>query len=310
MFAGKVTLSESDADMQQKRRFRRADFHRMIRLFVGTDTILSGVTNDISTHSASMFVSLKGAAAFFGGAKAGEQVRIPFSTVKERLLNQAVLMAFDADDLAEPVNLHILRVEPSWKKGYDIFLGCRFASDDTFLMRKLETVCPGLLPGKEPEGDRYVSESLRRCRDAMQKERAARFTFDYSNKYTHVHAHRDFVARLVSLYEFSEMEQYHVKLLADELLTNAFLYGALEPGRDRTILTLMLQPGRLYFSVRDFAGRVFNDYPFHFRRNEKGTEGGLSLVEAYADDWEVATEEGQHTDVSFFKVSARAEEQT
>lgn len=294
-----------DSKDTQKRRNKRAEFHRRIKLFLGSDTVLSGVSNDISAQSASFFVSLKGAASFFSeGGKKGDYLKMKFSRIREKLVNQTVLLAVDDGDIGgEPISLSVLRVEPSWKKGYEIFLGGRFLGDNAFLRKRLEKLCPSLVPGAAGKWEKYVSESLQGFRQDMLRDRASAFKFEYTNKYAHVQLFRDLVTKTAALYDFKDMELYRIKLLADELLTNAFLYGSMEPGRDCTALTIMLLPGRFLMTVRDFGGRLFNDYPYHVRKTVKGSEGGLSLVEAYSDDWQVETMPKEHTDVSFYLTS-------
>ncbi len=270
-----------------------------MRLYLESDVTLHGITHDVSTHSVAVFVNLKNASALYGAVAAG---RAPLSAIKGKLLGQTALLEI-AEEGLDPINFTIQRVEPSWKKGFHLFIGGRFVNADEFLVKKLEQVCPALLPGPR-QREVYVSEGLPDFLEDLRRLRAEEFVCEFSNGYHNVRDHRDLVTALAAHHEFPEEEIYGIKLLADEALMNAFLYGSIEPGRDRTQLRALLAPGRIYLAVRDYAGIEFDDFPYHFRKERADQRGGLSLLEELSDDWQVQTVPGEYTEVCFFKAVA------
>ncbi|MBF0198064.1 MAG: hypothetical protein HQL32_10145, partial [Planctomycetes bacterium] len=79
-------------------------------------------------------------------------------------------------------------------------------------------------------------------------------------------------------------------------------YGSSEKGRDKTSLNLMFGEDGMLFEIIDYGGKFFDDMPYHSRKDlQKSQLGGLTLVEAYSDDWEVDIDVGNSTKVTFFK---------
>ena len=273
---------------------------RKVRIFLDSETTLEGVTHDISTQGAAFFLSLKNGSSFFCPEE--RSGKIPFSFIRSKLKDQVILVDLQDTDL-EPVNFEITRIEPSWKKGFHIFLGGRFRGINEFLVKQIEQICPRVLRGGAPR-EIYVSDSLPAFRKNLLKEKAEVYRYRFTNNYRNIGLHRDLVARLAEAFEFGEKDVYYIKLLVDEILMNAFLYGALAPGKDCTELDILLSHGKLLITVKDFAGREFDDYPYHFRQEKKHEKGGLSLIEELSDDWQVTNKPGKTTEVSFFKTAS------
>lgn len=281
------------------RRYHRAEFAREVQVFLDNETSLHGLTRDLSTDSVSIFVTLRGARDYFSDAINDGHIKL--SAIKEKLIDQVLLLSIGDANLSEPLDLTILRVEISWQKGYDLFIAGKFANLNDFQTKELEKACPNVLVRKEVD-HHYRSSTLPIFRNKMESLNAETVSLEYTSNYANVRSSRDFVANLAQTHEFSEEEVYQIKLMADELLMNAFLYGSKEEGRNTTKVKVRIGPPGILFEVTDHAGTHFNDRPYHLRRDVRaGPVGGLALIEAYSDDWQVDIHRNTFTRVTFFK---------
>lgn len=279
------------------------------------------VTNDISPKNLSLFVSLKGAGKFFSTPSENGKAKIKFSEIRNKLSGQNLMISIDDKMFTEPVNFVVKRVEPSWRKGFELYVAGLFGDIDDFMSRELNMLCKRLYMEKSGQVDnaddaeaveqgnkskkRYVSDDLKAFEAEMDEEGPDVFTYSYTNGFAQVKVHRDLIANLMKVYEFSDPECYQVKLAVDELLMNAYLYGSIEPGRDRTEVHVKMLQGKMLLSVKDMAGVDFDDSPYHTRKKfDPSRMGGLSLVQLYTADWHVFTKSGEFTKITFYKTSA------
>lgn len=289
---------------QSSRRKRRANFQRDIKVFLGSDVILTGKTKDISFQSVSFFLSLKGSSQYFlkKGWRKGE--KIPLKLIKAALFEELILISFDDEHLSEPIDLKITRVETSWQKSYDLFVAGIFqtANANEFFVKDLGNLCPELKESPSRH-EKYLSEKLPFFKQKLIEEKASYLHLEFSNSYHHVQSIRDLTASLADKYGFLEEEVYQIKLISDELLMNAFLYGTSDlMEQDKSILNLYFGQSGMIFEITDHGGKYFNDHPYHFRKGLSLEQlGGLALVEAYSDDWQVEIDPGKSTKVTYFK---------
>lgn len=288
------------------RRYHRADFAREVQVFLDSETTVHGMTRDLSTDSVSIFLSLKGAKEFLKDVLL-EDGQIKLSSLKKKLVGQTLLISINDGKLKEPIDLRVLRVEISWQKGYDIFIAGKIENLNEFQKKELEDACPQVVVRQETD-NHYISSTLPIFKKKIENDANMQYIhMEYTSSYANVRSTRDYIANLADRHEFPEEEVYQIKLMADELLMNAFLYGSTEKGRNHSSLKVHIGQAGILFEVTDHAGHHFNDRPYHLRRDVRsGPVGGLALVEAYSDDWQVDIHRGKFTRVTFFKT--RSEE--
>lgn len=289
------------------RRYHRAEFAREVHVFLDSDTTAHGLTRDLTPDSVSIFLSLKGAQSYFKDV-VGEDGQAKLSTVRKKLINQTVLVSIGDAQVSEPLDILVLRVDPSWQKGYDLFIAGRFQNLNDFQIKELEKACPSVLVRQSADAP-YRSSSLPNFKQKLENEEHEKIRLEYTNSYPNVRSTRDYVATLAGYHGYPEEEVYQIKLISDELLMNAFLYGSKEIGKNTTKLNLTFGPSGMIFEVIDQEGAHFNDRPYHLRRDVRsGPVGGLALVEAYSDDWQVESHQGNFTKVTYFKTKTTSEE--
>jgi anti-sigma regulatory factor (Ser/Thr protein kinase) len=301
-----VLIGQIILEKHRVRRYHRADFAREVQLFLDSETTIHGLTRDLSTDSVSIFVSLKGAKEFFSDVLSDDG-QLKLSALKKKFIGGTLLVSINDTSLREPINLKVLRVEISWQKGYDIFLAGKFQNLDDFQTKELEKACPSVLVRQETD-QHYSSSTLPTFKSKLESDPSLQFIhLEYTSSYANVRSTRDYIANLADRHEFNEEEVYQIKLMVDELLMNAFLYGSTEKDRNHSNIKLHIgQPGMI-IEVTDHGGNHFNDRPYHLRRDVRsGPVGGLALIEAYSDDWQVDIHREKFTRVTFFKT--RSEE--
>lgn len=283
------------------RRYHRADFAREVQVYLDSETVAHGLTRDLSTDSVSIFLSLKGVREYFKDECPPEGGPIKLSKLKKKIVGQTLMLAVNDAHLNEPLDLNVLRVESSWQKGYDIFVAGKFVNLNDFQVKELEKACPQVIE-RQDTSDRYVSATLPAFKNKIENESSDQITLEYTSNYANVRSTRDYITNLSDRHEFNEEEVYQIKLMVDELLMNAFLYGSTEPGRNTTKVKILIGPSGILMEVTDHAGQHFNDHPYHLRRDVRaGPVGGLALVEAYSDDWQVDLHKGTFTRITFYK---------
>jgi anti-sigma regulatory factor (Ser/Thr protein kinase) len=286
--------------LQKSRLVHRSSYCRKIKLFLDSEEILTGITKDISPHSLSMFISLKGAIPYLENKGLLKDKKISLNKIKKFLQNETVLISFEDDKIKEPIDIRILRIESSWKKGYEIFIAGQFENIDEFIAKGIENYCP------EEKGKvdkkKYISTKIPHLKEFIEEDHPNKLNFDFNNSYSHVILMRDFIASLAEKYNFSAEDVYFIKLIADEVLMNAFLYGSTIVGRDKTLLNIIINSQGIIVEVTDFAGVYFDDTPYHVRKELSLKQlGGLALIEAYSDDWQVDIENNVQTTLTFCK---------
>mgnify|MGYP006424491943 CR=1 FL=1 len=289
------------------RRYHRAEFAREVQVFLDSDTTAHGLTRDVTPESVSIFLSLKGAQGFLKGI-IGNDGQAKLSEIRQKLVNELILISIGDANVSEPLDLLVLRVDPSWQKGYDLFIAGRFQNLNDFQIKELEKACPSVLVRQSSDAP-YRSSSLPIFRKQLETGENEKVQLQYTNSYPSVRSARDYVATLAGYHGFPEEEVYQIKLISDELLMNAFLYGSRDDEKNITKLNLTFGPSGMIFEVVDHAGAHFNDRPYHLRRDVRsGPVGGLALVEAYSDDWQVEINKGNYTKVTYFKSKTTSDE--
>lgn len=293
------------------RRYHRADFAREVQVFLDNETSVHGLTRDLSTDSVSIFLSLKGADHFLEDIVPEKGEPIKLSKLKAKLLNQVLLLSINDSNLNEPLDLMVLRVEISWQKGYDIFIAGKLQNLNDFQSKELEKACPSVLVRQETSSH-YISSTLPLFRKKLElDENLQSIQLEYTSSYANVRSTRDYITNLADRHEFCEEDVYQIKLMTDELLMNAFLYGSTEKGRNHSTVKVLISKEGILFEVTDHAGHHFNDRPYHLRRDVRsGPVGGLALVEAYSDDWQVDIHRNTFTRVTFYKTRSEESENT
>lgn len=283
------------------RRYHRTEFAREVQVYLDSETIAHGMTRDLSTESVSVFLSLKGVRGYFKAECELDHLDKSLSFLKAKLIDETVMLVVNDDHLNEPLSFKVLRLEISWQKGYDIFLAGKFVNLNDFQLKELEQACPQVIERQVAE-ERYLSTTLPVFKKRIEAEGADLILMDYTSTYDNVRSARDYITNLSDRHDFNDEEVYQIKLMVDELLMNAFLYGSTEPDRNRTKVRIWMGASGLLVEVVDHAGHPFNDYPYHMRRDVRaGPVGGLALIEAYSDDWQVDIHKGTLTRVTFFK---------
>ena len=129
-------------------------------------------------------------------------------------------------------------------------------------------------------------------------------------KYLYIAHMRDLCESLALEMGFSEDDAFGIKLVVDEILTNAFEHGCTHPGNDKIDFKVSFAGTGIFICVRDPGGKPF-DY-----RKYKGFEvsspdsvgSGLCLVDKFTDEWVVNTKPGEYTEVMSFKRKSGKEE--
>jgi anti-sigma regulatory factor (Ser/Thr protein kinase) len=285
------------------RRIHRSSYRKPLKLFLENGDVLTGVSKDISKNSVSMFVSLKGGIAYLKNEGIIKDHKISLSKVKKFFRNQATLISLEDDSIHEPINLRILRVEPSWRKHYDIFIAGEFENVNEFISKEIESAVPD--EEEKTENKKYVSKKIPKFKEMVEEDHPNHLNFEVNNSYSHVMLMRDFIASLAEKYHFAEQDIYLLKLISDEVLMNAFLYGSTVKGRDKTKISISINSHGVLIEVTDFAGIPFDDTPYHARKELTLSQlGGLALIEAYSDDWQIDTDKNVQTTLTFYKTNS------
>lgn len=290
--------------VSKPREVHRSSFCKDLKIFLDTNVILKGVSRDISINSISMFISLKGAAPFFKNN--GIDIKhINLNDIKKVLKEQIILVAFEHNEIElEPMDMKVLRIEVSWQKAYDIFIAGQLENIDEFTRKKIESIEPEV--EQKVHEKRYKSSKLPIFKKMLESHHAHKIKIEYTNSYNQVLATRDYITNLVSKYSFPKEEQYQLKLISDEALMNAFLYGSTLEGRNHTEINIEICQYGVLVEITDFAGKYFDDTPYHSRKNLTMKQlGGLTLIGAYSDDWQVVTLPNKKTTLTFFKSNSQ-----
>ncbi len=289
--------------LNKSRLVHRSSYCRKIKLFLDSEEILTGITRDISPQSLSMFISLKGAVPYLEQKGLIKDKKVSLNKIKKFLQNETVLISFEDDNIQEPVDIRILRVESSWKKSYEIFLAGQFENIDEFIAKGIEKFCPE--EKEKVNKKKYVSTKIPQFKEVVEEDHPNKLNFEFNNSYAHVILMRDFIASLTEKYNFSDEDVYLIKLISDEVLMNAFLYGSTVKGRDKTLLNITINSHGIIVEITDFAGIDFDDTPYHVRKELSLKQlGGLALIEAYSDDWQVDIDKNVQTTLTFCKTNS------
>lgn len=293
-------MTAKKADKSVSRRYRRAAFTRETRLIFGENTDVWGVSNDISPNSLSLFIPAKEVLKYLKNKGFNVESVDDILGFRKGLKDEKVMLAFQDPELSSPLTFRIQRIEASWQKGFDLFIAGGLENLDEFHRKSIEEICPLLKTDEKKK--RYVSKELPDFKNQLISEGGSCFQMEFANYFDHISICRDTITLLAEKAGFREEDAYIIKLMSDEVLMNAFLYGSVHPGKDKTRIKVLTSESGILVEVQDFAGRVFDEYPYHFRKNLSTEQlGGLSLVEAYSDDWQVDFVPGQQTVLTFFK---------
>ncbi len=129
-------------------------------------------------------------------------------------------------------------------------------------------------------------------------------------RFRYIMCMRDMCEKLAAGTGFTKDEIFAVKLAFDEVLTNAFMHGCVHPGDDRIEIRLSIVEGGIYARVRDPGGKKFDYRKYKDFRTKRPQEigTGLTLVDEFTDGWTVKTEEGEYTEVMFYKKKAKEDD--
>ena len=128
-------------------------------------------------------------------------------------------------------------------------------------------------------------------------------------KYLYIAYMRDLCESMALGMGFGENDAFGIKLVVDEILTNAFEHGCTHPGNDKIDVKISFAGTGIFICVRDPGG-----IPFDYRKY-KGVEvsspdsvgSGLCLVDKFTDEWVVNTKPGEYTEVMSFKRKSEKE---
>lgn len=270
--------------------YHRPDFVREVFVFLNENEKLIGFTRDISRQSASIFIKLN--------APIEDKSASVFYDYKLKLINEVIQVSVKPWESQEHFPLKINQVELSWQKGYDIFITGEFLPMSAPLSKKLEDICPSPTVREIPFSN-YKSSKLETFKQELSESISESINIEVQSSYSNVCATRDYIASISSRHKFTDEITYYIKLMADELLMNAFLYGTPKQGIPTTKVHIEISRHGFLFEISDSAGRPFNDEPYR-KKSLKNNSGGLAIINAFSEDWEVSTEPEVSTKVSFF----------
>jgi anti-sigma regulatory factor (Ser/Thr protein kinase) len=122
-------------------------------------------------------------------------------------------------------------------------------------------------------------------------------------KYLYIAYVRDLCESLALDMGFSEDDAFGIKLVVDEIVTNAFEHGCTHPGNDKIEVKVSFAGTGIFISVRDPGGKVFDHRKYRgFEANSPDSIGsGLCLIDKFTDEWVVNAKTGEYTEVMAFK---------
>ncbi len=266
-----------------------------VQLLEGADRRYEGVTRDLSTSGFSAFLK-----------------RISKGTLRESV-DYSLLTAHEIEgDLAArklsvvlemglsigPVAVSLIRAEHSWRKNFDMFAAFSFDSID-----ESESAAITKYANEHIDLQEHVSvepeEKLGRGKTGEPD--VVRIVFPARHFYL---AHmRDLCEKLALEGGFNRDEALRIKVVFDEVLTNAFKHGCIHYGRDKIDVQISLDTAGIFVCVRDPGGTVFNykQYREFDKKFPDSSRTGLHLVDKFTDGWSVNTKPGKYTEVTFFK---------
>lgn len=129
-------------------------------------------------------------------------------------------------------------------------------------------------------------------------------------KYLYIAYIRDLCGGLAREMGFSEGDAFGIKLVVDEIVTNAFEHGCTHPGDDKIDVKISFAGTGIFICVRDPGGKLFDHRKYRgFEANSPDSIGsGLCLVDKFSDEWVVDAKSGEYTEVMFFKRKSEKEE--
>lgn len=270
--------------------YHRPDFVREVFVFLQESEELIGFTRDISKQGASIFIKLS--------QPLEDKSASVFYDYKLKLLHQTIQVSVKPWEAQEHFPLKINQVELSWQKGYDIFITGEFLPMSDLLSKKLKDICPCPIVREVPFSN-YKSIKLEAFKNELSEAITESINIEVQSSYSNVCATRDYIASISTRHKFTAETTYYIKLMADELLMNAFLYGTPKQGIPTTKIHIEISRHGFLFEISDSAGRPFNDEPYR-KKSLKNNSGGLAIINAFSEDWEVNTEPEVSTKVSFF----------
>ena len=128
-------------------------------------------------------------------------------------------------------------------------------------------------------------------------------------KYLYISYMRDLCEGLALEMGFNVDDAFGIKLVVDEILTNAFEHGCSHPGDDKIDFKVSFAGTGIFICVRDPGGKSFDHTKYKgFEASSPDSIGsGLCLVDKFSDEWVVNTKPDEYTEVMSFKRKSEKE---
>ncbi len=227
----------------------------------------------------------------------------------EEILRELELEARVHDEPSlENLTVRILRVEPSWEAGFALFVAGRFG----FMKRETRERLRSWLGSQDGSAP---AQGVMRPEEEMLwpqvHEKGDDIVFTVPARYYLIPHLRELCGRLARDAGLEDLAAYQVMVAADEVITNAFKHGSPLYGESKIHVRIHIDRRGFWLYVRDEGGIPFDVEMYRnkdVRRPEAGHRG-IHLVSRFTDSWDVTTQPGKSTEVSFFK-SRESEDQT
>ncbi|NOZ23917.1 MAG: ATP-binding protein [Planctomycetes bacterium] len=212
--------------------------------------------------------------------------------------------ASGAEGSIGPIEAETVASEPSFLSGYDLVFMCKFRS---LKDRDRESVEKFIKDNRlDPASERPAEmESEPLALPDIQNADVVQFTFPA--RFAYVAHFRDACEKLAEEAGFEEFDCHMIKIVADEIFSNALHHGSDSYGASRIHARVLVGPDAVALCVRDHCGRPF-DYQKYRKTPEEGEApaqgSGLNLVHRIVDDWTVKIEPGKFTEVCALKRKA------
>jgi len=200
-----------------------------------------------------------------------------------------------------PLAAEITALEPSYLSGYDLVFISKFSALDDDGREALELFVEEnkLEPDDEDEMDEEEEGSL----DLPDIKNADVVQFTFPARFAYVAHFRDACEKLAEEAGFEEFDRHMIKIVADEVFSNALHHGSDAYGCSRIHARVLVGPEAIALCVRDHCGRPFDYRKYRQAPDESAPAmgSGLNLVHRIVDDWTVKIEPGRFTEVCVFK---------
>ncbi|MEW6354994.1 MAG: ATP-binding protein [Planctomycetota bacterium] len=242
----------------------------------------NGIVRDVSTTGLCGFL----ASSDLDVAPPGTQMQVTASG------GEGSIGPFEAEAVAS---------EPSFLSGYDLVFMCKFR---TLADGDREAIEEFIKSNRLDPADELPAEVESEPLSLPDIQNADIVQFTFPARFSYVAHFRDACEKLAEEAGFEEFDCHMIKIVADEIFSNALHHGSDSYGASRIHARVLVGPDAIALCVRDHCGRPF-DYQKYRQTPEEGkapSQGsGLNLVHRIVDDWTVKIEPGKFTEVCAFK---------